>query len=102
MRKFRRSRSCRGGPPRARQGTGRLRSVAGYQKFQIFLHCCEGSAYDKASHMTKTKIAATAKKHPRGRRSAETKLKELKRRLLEISDLHAANAVLGWDQATYM
>jgi carboxypeptidase Taq len=33
---------------------------------------------------------------------AEAKLAELKRRLLEISDLAAAGAVLGWDQATYM
>jgi carboxypeptidase Taq len=38
----------------------------------------------------------------RNRRSAEDKLKELKRRLLEISDLRAAGSVLSWDQATYM
>jgi carboxypeptidase Taq len=36
------------------------------------------------------------------RRTIETKLKELRRRLLEISDLRAAGAVLGWDHATYM
>jgi carboxypeptidase Taq len=34
--------------------------------------------------------------------SAETKLAELRQRLLEISDLSNAGAVLGWDQATYM
>src|SRR5262245_56732833 len=34
--------------------------------------------------------------------SAEARLAELKRRLLEISDLNSAGAVLGWDQATYM
>jgi carboxypeptidase Taq len=34
--------------------------------------------------------------------SAEARLAELKRRLLEISDLNNAGAVLGWDQATYM
>jgi carboxypeptidase Taq len=34
--------------------------------------------------------------------SAETKLAELRRRLLEISDLSSAGAVLSWDQATYM
>jgi carboxypeptidase Taq len=34
--------------------------------------------------------------------SAEARLAELKRRLLEISDLGAAGSVLGWDQATYM
>jgi len=36
------------------------------------------------------------------RKSAETKLAELKRRLLEIGDLNFASAVLSWDQATYM
>lgn len=39
---------------------------------------------------------------PRRRVSAEAKLAELKRRLLEISDLAAAEAVLGWDHSTYM
>lgn len=34
--------------------------------------------------------------------SAEAKLAELRQRLLEISDLSNAGAVLGWDQATYM
>ena len=34
--------------------------------------------------------------------SAEAKLAELRHRLLEISDLSNAGAVLGWDQATYM
>lgn len=32
----------------------------------------------------------------------EAKLKELKTRLLEISDLNGAAAVLNWDQSTYM
>src|SRR5262249_44719072 len=36
------------------------------------------------------------------RPSAEDALKELRRRLLEISDLNAAGSVLSWDQATYM
>src|SRR5215470_13425613 len=36
------------------------------------------------------------------RLSAEDTLAELKRRLLEISDLGAASSVLSWDQATYM
>ncbi len=48
------------------------------------------------------KVAAGAAKKPRNRRSSEQKLAELKRRLLEIGDLGAAGAVLGWDQATYM
>jgi carboxypeptidase Taq len=46
-----------------------------------------------------------AKPPVRGRRnrpSAERKLAELKQRLLEISDLSAAGALLTWDQATYM
>ena len=34
--------------------------------------------------------------------SAEIKLAELRRRLLEISDLSAASALLSWDHATYM
>jgi carboxypeptidase Taq len=37
-----------------------------------------------------------------GRQSAEARLAELKRRLLEISDLSCAGSVLNWDQATYM
>ena len=45
--------------------------------------------------------AATAKA-TRNRPPAEAKLAELKRRLLEISDLAAARSVLRWDQATYM
>ncbi len=36
------------------------------------------------------------------RRPPEAMLAEVKRRLLEISDLNFSNAVLGWDQATYM
>jgi carboxypeptidase Taq len=36
------------------------------------------------------------------RRSAEDRLAELKARLREIADLRAANAVLSWDQATFM
>jgi carboxypeptidase Taq len=35
-------------------------------------------------------------------RTVEDMLAELKRRLLEISDLNAAASVLGWDQSTYM
>jgi carboxypeptidase Taq len=38
----------------------------------------------------------------RGLKSTEALLSELKRRLLEISDLNFAGAVLSWDQATYM
>jgi carboxypeptidase Taq len=38
----------------------------------------------------------------RGGQSAESKLTELRARLLEISDLYAAGSVLSWDQATYM
>ncbi len=49
---------------------------------------------------------AVAKRAAAGKRSSgrsdETKLAELRQRLLEISDLNAAGAVLGWDQATYM
>jgi carboxypeptidase Taq len=48
------------------------------------------------------KVRAPVAKPIRNRQSAEAKLAELKRRLLDISDLAAAAAVLRWDQATYM
>ena len=48
------------------------------------------------------KARAATDRTTRNRKSAETKLAELKRRLLEISDLAAAGAVLRWDQFTYM
>jgi carboxypeptidase Taq len=38
----------------------------------------------------------------RNRQSVDARLAELKRRLIEVSDIGAAGAVLGWDQATYM
>jgi len=44
---------------------------------------------------------ATARRR-NSRQPAEARLAELKRRLLEISDLNCAGAVLNWDQATYM
>jgi carboxypeptidase Taq len=34
--------------------------------------------------------------------SVEQKLQELKTRLLEVNDLNSANALLSWDQTTYM
>ena len=49
-----------------------------------------------------TKAKTDPAKRDRNRLSAEAKLAELKRRLLEIADLSGAGAVLGWDQATYM
>jgi carboxypeptidase Taq len=48
------------------------------------------------------KAKASPAKARRDRRSAEDRLHELKGRLLEISDLGSAGAVLGWDEATYM
>src|SRR6266508_6713842 len=48
------------------------------------------------------KARASAGRSKRNRRSAEIKLAERKRRLLEISYLEAAGALLDWDQATYM
>ncbi len=48
------------------------------------------------------KAKASPVKGRRDPRSAEDRLAELKRRLLEISDLGSAGAVLGWDEATYM
>jgi carboxypeptidase Taq len=55
----------------------------------------------KAGAGVATARAATAIP-ARNRQPAESKLGELKRRLLEINDLAAAGAVLGWDQSTYM
>jgi carboxypeptidase Taq len=51
---------------------------------------------------TARRIAAESSPRPRNRQTFETKLAELKRCLLEISDLSAAGAVLNWDQNTYM
>jgi len=39
-------------------------------------------------------------KRPRGRQSTDAALAELKRRLLEISHVNFAGAVLSWDHAT--
>jgi carboxypeptidase Taq len=46
------------------------------------------------------RAAAGRSKHTR--QSAESRLAELEHRLREISDLGAASALFGWDQATYM
>ena len=48
------------------------------------------------------KPAPKGRSDKRNRVSAESELAELKRRLLEISDLGSAGALLSWDQATYM
>ena len=65
----------------------------------------------KASAQTKAaaKPAGSAKAGPRTKPnktgnalSSETRLVDLKRRLMEIGDLSSAGAVLSWDQATYM
>ena len=48
------------------------------------------------------KAKAPPVKRRRDRRSAEERLKDLKRLLLEISDLGAVGSILGWDEATYM
>jgi carboxypeptidase Taq len=45
--------------------------------------------------------AAEAGRRGNSRVSAEARLADLRRRLLEISDLGSAGAVLSWDQATY-
>jgi carboxypeptidase Taq len=46
--------------------------------------------------------AVPARAGAHSRRTAEQMLADLKSRLLEISDLRMAAAVLGWDHATYM
>jgi carboxypeptidase Taq len=49
-----------------------------------------------------TRVRAVSSRYRRNPQSAEIKFAELRRRLLEISDLSAAGAVLSWDHATYM
>jgi carboxypeptidase Taq len=56
----------------------------------------------KAKGRDKSRPRAVASSRRRDRQSAEIKLAELKRRLLEINDLRAARALLSWDHATYM
>jgi carboxypeptidase Taq len=48
------------------------------------------------------KASNNTAKRARALKSTEALLSELKHRLLEISDLSFAGAVLSWDQATYM
>jgi carboxypeptidase Taq len=45
---------------------------------------------------------ASPRKGANGSQSSEMRFAQLKRRLLEISDLAGTSAVLSWDQATYM
>jgi carboxypeptidase Taq len=54
----------------------------------------------KGGHKSRPRVVVSSRR--RNRQSAELKLAELKRRLLEISDLSAAGALLSWDHATYM
>ena len=54
----------------------------------------------KGGHTTRARAVASRRR--RNPQSAKIKLAELRRRLLEISDLSAAGAVLRWDHATYM
>jgi Zn-dependent M32 family carboxypeptidase len=54
----------------------------------------------KGGHTTGVRaVASSCRRNPQ---SAEIKLGELRRRLLEINDLRAAGALLSWDHATYM
>jgi carboxypeptidase Taq len=61
---------------------------------------------DARADARRPRSAAATRSGSAGRRSggqsAEARVAELKRRLLEISDIAFACAVLGWDQATYM
>ena len=52
--------------------------------------------------MRPLKAKAPSVKGGRNLHSVQDRLHELKRRLLVISDLGSAGAVLGWDEATYM
>jgi carboxypeptidase Taq len=56
----------------------------------------------KPNRSIRARVGKTRPEARASRLSAEEVLAELKRRLLEISDLGAASSVLSWDQATYM
>src|SRR5262249_54500703 len=56
----------------------------------------------KAHRSIKARVGKSQSPASASRLSAEDTLAELKRRLLDISDLGAASSVLSWDQATYM
>ena len=58
----------------------------------------------KKKSKAKARVRARARnaKPANARRTAEQMLGELKTRLREIADLRSADAVLSWDQATYM
>src|SRR2546423_7709205 len=56
----------------------------------------------RAAKIRARKLSSRASGPQASRPSSEQKLAELKRRLLEISDLYSASAVLSWDEATYM
>ncbi len=58
-------------------------------------------AKSKGRPRPRTAKAPSATKR-NNRRTAESNLADLRRRLLEISDLGAVGSVLGWDEATYM
>jgi carboxypeptidase Taq len=84
---------------------GNSNAIAGPQSLDI-----NSRPITAMSHMTNPRsVSSVASKarlpaggSGRKRYSVETKLRELRQRLLEISDLSAAGALLSWDQATYM
>src|SRR5215475_754618 len=61
-----------------------------------------GTDRTKPHRSITAQVGKTRPAAPGNRQSAEDRLAELKRRLLEINDLGAATSVLSWDQATYM
>jgi carboxypeptidase Taq len=54
----------------------------------------------KGGHKSRPRAAASSRR--RNGQSAEIKLAELRRCLLEINDISAVRALLSWDHATYM
>src|SRR5262245_18819072 len=56
----------------------------------------------KAKSRAGTLKAKAPARRKQDRHSPEDRLKELKQRLLELSDLGAVGSVLGWDEATHM
>src|SRR5438105_388378 len=68
---------------------------------QIPLARCGSTMQESSSPKSAVGTRPSARPQ-RNRVSVEIKLRNLRRRLLEIADIEAAASVLGWDQATYM
>src|SRR5688572_15979133 len=88
-------------PPLLPPDTGRSAPIPSSTTVRRKAKATRGAATPKDKTAAATARPAQARQ-ARGRPSMEEKLADLEQRLLEISVLSGAGAVLGWDQATYM